>query len=57
MFKAFLLSIVVVPVLLGMQAARVRARRPALVALVALLAAYDLLYVLVLHYLRMRWVG
>ena len=57
MFKLFLLSIVVVPVLLGMQAARIRPRSRALAVLAALVLAYDALYVLVLHYLRLRWIG
>ena len=57
MFKLFLVSVVAVPVLLGMLAARIRSRPQALVALLALVAAYDAFYVGVLYYLRMRWIG
>jgi len=57
MFKLFLLSIVVVPVLLGMRVASSASRRRGLLALAALLLAYDILYVLNLYFLRLRWVG
>lgn len=56
MFKLLLISIVIMPVLLGMYAAtRGRQRRGALL-LLAIVFAYDLLYFLMLHYLRYRWV-
>jgi hypothetical protein len=57
MFKLILLSVVAVPVLLGMQEARIRDRRQAVAVLAVLLLAYDAFYVLVLLYLRMRWIG
>jgi hypothetical protein len=57
MFKLILLSVVAVPVLLGMQAARIRDRRQAVAVLAVLVLAYDAFYVLVLLYLRMRWIG
>ena len=57
MFKLFLLSIVVVPVLIGMRVASGASRRRGLLALAALLLAYDMLYVLNLYFLRVRWVG
>ena len=56
MFKLFLISIVAAPVLLGMLAARA-AKRRGIWVLLAGLAAYDILYVLMLYYLRVRWVG
>lgn len=55
MFKLLLISIVIVPVLLGMQAARGRRGRHGL--LFALVLTYDVLYWLMLYYLRVRWVG
>ena len=57
MFKLLLISIVIVPVLLGMQAARRRRGRHALGLLLALVLTYDVLYWLMLYYLRVRWVG
>jgi hypothetical protein len=57
MFKLLLISIVIVPVLLGMHAAAGRSRQRGLVLLLALLLVYDALYLLLLHYLRVRWVG
>jgi hypothetical protein len=56
MFKLLLISIVMVPVLLGMQAAKGRRQR-GLLLLAVLLLAYDVLYMLLLYYLRTRWVG
>ena len=53
MFKLLLISIVIAPVLLGMQAARTGARRRrGLVLLLALVLTYDVLYMLMLYYLR-----
>lgn len=57
MFKLLLISIVVMPVLLGMKAAAQRNRRRGLVLLLVLVTAYDTLYVLMLYYLRLRWVA
>jgi hypothetical protein len=56
MFKLFLISIVIVPVLLGLQAARGSSGRRGLFLLLALTLAYDLLYLFMLYYLRVRWV-
>jgi inner membrane protein involved in colicin E2 resistance len=55
MFKLMLISIVILPVLLGMQAAKVRSRQRGLLLTVALVLAYDVLYLLMLYYLRVRW--
>ncbi len=57
MFKLLLISIVVAPVLLGLRAASVRSRRRGLLLLAAFLLTYDLLWMLMLYYLRVRWVG
>jgi hypothetical protein len=56
MFKLLLMSIVIVPVVLGTQAARVGRRRGAFL-LLALVVTYDVFYVVLLYYLRVRWVG
>jgi hypothetical protein len=57
MFKLLLISIVAVPVLIGIQAAKVRnGQRGGIRALVGVLI-YEILYVLMLYYLRIRWVG
>ncbi|HXB57376.1 MAG TPA: hypothetical protein VN461_21625 [Vicinamibacteria bacterium] len=56
MFKLLLISIVMVPVLLGMQTAKSRSERRGLSILLALMLTYDVLYVLMLFYLRVRWV-
>ena len=57
MFKAFLNSIIIVPVLLGLLAATRGRGRQAVWLLIALLFAYDVAYLLVMYYLRIRWVG
>ena len=57
MFKLLLISIVVVPVLLAMHAARRGGRRKDVPLLLALVIGYDLLYWLMLYSLRLRWVG
>jgi hypothetical protein len=57
MFKLLLISIVIVPVLLGMQAAKGRRGRRGFFHLLAFLLTYDVLYVLLLYYVRVRWVG
>jgi len=56
MFKLLLISIVIVPVLLGVQAAKSPGGRRGLLLLLALLLTYDVLYLLMLYYLRVRWV-
>jgi hypothetical protein len=58
MFKLLLISIVIVPVLLGMRSATAsRAGGRGLQVLLVLLLAYDLLYMLMLIYLRFHWIG
>jgi hypothetical protein len=57
MFKLLLISIVVMPVWLGMQAARRRSRRRGLTVLLALFLTYEVLYLVMLYYLRVRWVA
>jgi hypothetical protein len=56
MFKLLLMSIVIMPVVLGMQAATIRKRRGSFL-LLALVVTYDVFYVVMLYYLRVRWVG
>jgi len=56
MFKLLLISIVVMPVWLGMQAAGRRSRRRGLLLLCAVLLTYEVLYLVMLYYLRIRWV-
>jgi hypothetical protein len=57
MFKLLLISIVVVPVLLGVRAAKGRTARRGFLRLVGLVLVYDTLYFFMLYYLRVRWVG
>jgi hypothetical protein len=54
MKRALLLSIVFVPILLGMRAAGVRRPRHGLVRLLASIIAFDVLYALFLYYLYLR---
>ena len=57
MFSQFLISIVVAPVVIGVLVAKGRRARLHLPHLLALFAAFDVLYMLLLYYLRYRWVG
>ena len=57
MFKLLLISVVVVPVLLGIQASKKRAGSRGLLTLLTFVFAYDVFYFLMLYYLRLRWVG
>ena len=57
MFKLLLISIVLVPVLLGATAGARRSARAGLVQLLVVVLAYNVLYLLMLYYLRVRWVG
>jgi hypothetical protein len=57
MFKLLLISIVIAPVLLGMQAAKGRRGRQGVGMLLGLVLTYDVFYWLMLYYLRVRWVG
>jgi hypothetical protein len=55
MFKGLLNAVVLVPTLLGLLVAAARGRRGAPL-LLALVFTYDVLFVLMLFYLRRRWV-
>ena len=57
MFKLLLISIVIVPVLLGVQAAKSGRGRHGVGLLLGLVLTYDVFYWLMLYYLRVRWVG
>jgi hypothetical protein len=56
MFKWALISVVLMPVLIGVLSARNRPRT-GLVVLLAVVFLYDLFYVVLMYYLRVRWVG
>ena len=56
-FKLLLISVVLAPVWLAIRAAGGRSARRPLSTLVALVAAYDVLYLVMLYYLHVRWVG
>ena len=55
MFTILLASIVIVPVLLAMRLAAGRKVRQGLAILAGLVLTYDVLYVLMLYYLRRHW--
>jgi hypothetical protein len=57
MFPLLMISIVIVPVLLAVHAGTRRSARLGLLQMLALVLAYDVLYMLMLYYLRFRWVG
>jgi hypothetical protein len=57
MFKIVLISIVILPILVGMRAASSRRSQRGLQFLLAFLLVYDTFYVLLLYYLRVRWLG
>jgi hypothetical protein len=56
MFKWVLISVVLMPVLIGVLSARNKPRT-GLVVLLAVVFLYDVLYVVLMYYLRVRWVG
>jgi hypothetical protein len=56
-FRALLISVVIVPVLLGIVAARRRREQEGVAWLVALVLAYDLFFMVLLYYVHRRWVG
>jgi hypothetical protein len=56
MLKILFQSILVVPVLLGLELGRVNPRRRSLPLLLALLLVYDFFYMLLLHHLSGRWI-
>jgi hypothetical protein len=57
MFKLLMISVVVVPVLLGIKASKKRNGRRGFGMLLAFVLTYDVFYFLMLYYLRLRWVG
>jgi hypothetical protein len=56
-FKMLLISIVITPVLFGIQTAKTTDAQRGLVVLAAILVTYDVLYLVMLYYLRVRWLG
>lgn len=57
MLKGILNSVVLVPVLFGVVAAMSRRGRGGLMPLIAVVLAFDLCYIVLMYYLRYRWVG
>ena len=57
MFKLLLISIVIVPVLLGVRAATARRGLRSLPVLLGVVLVYDVLWLFMLYYLHVRWVG
>jgi len=57
MFPALMMSMVIVPVILGTMVGKRRRRRHAFGLLLGLMVVYDTFYMLMLFYLRVRWVG
>ena len=55
MFQFFMISIVVMPILIGVYAARGRERRRSRRKLTGAWVTYALLWICVLYYLRFRW--
>jgi hypothetical protein len=56
-FKHLLISIVIAPTLIGLAAATSRRRKSGLSLFFGLLLTYNALYLVMLYYLRYRWVG
>ena len=57
MVKYFLISIVIVPVLLGVKAGSIRSGPRGLAVLIAGWVLYSVLWVGMLYYAKGRWVG
>jgi hypothetical protein len=57
MFARLLVTIVLIPVVLGIIAAGSRRVRNRFLYLLALVAVFDVLYLFLMYYLRYRWVG
>ena len=55
MFKALLNAVVIVPVLMGILAARTRHRQRGLLQLVAFTLASAVFYMLLMYYLHFKW--
>jgi hypothetical protein len=56
-FKHLIISIVIAPTLLALVAAASRRRKAGLPMFFGLLLTYNVLYLVMLYYLRYRWVG
>jgi hypothetical protein len=56
MGKAFLMSVVIVPVLLGMHAANSRGLRRGFWRVIVSVLVFDILYLVALYVLRRRWI-
>lgn len=56
MLKLLFQSILIVPVMLGLELGRLHPRRRSLRLLLALLLGYCAVYMLLLHHLRGRWI-
>lgn len=56
MLKMIFQSILIVPVMLGLELGRQHPRRRSLPLLLALLLGYYALYMVVLHHIRGRWI-
>ncbi len=57
MFARLLVTVVLIPVVLGIIAAGSRRVRNRFLYLLALVAVFDVLYLFLMYYLRYRWVG
>jgi hypothetical protein len=57
MFKVLMISVVIVPILLAVYAGTRRNPRRGLIQMLGLVLAYDVVYLVMLYYLRHRWVG
>jgi hypothetical protein len=57
MFKQLLISVVMLPVLLGLLAARNRKESRSIAILLGSVFLFDVCYMLLIYYLRIRWVG
>jgi hypothetical protein len=55
MFQLLMISIVAMPAVIGALASAGRDRRRGVLMMLAALLVYDMLYLLMLHYLRFRW--
>jgi hypothetical protein len=57
MFNWFFRSVMIAPIILGILAARQRRLQMSVAYLLAMVVVYDFLFILLLYYLRRRWVG
>jgi hypothetical protein len=56
MAKLLFSSILIVPVFLGLELGRMHPRRRSLPLLLALLLGYDIVFMLLLYYIKGRWI-